>query len=163
MIVSALHPDLAIIAPLLGSWTGAGHGEYPTIESFDYVETVTFGHVGKPFLAYGQRTRNRVTDLPMHAETGYWRCPSPGRLEVVLTHPTGITEIEEGTVDANPDRSIEIELATVNVSISSTAKHVSEIRRSILLDGDQLSYRVSMAAVGLPLQHHLAATLTRTE
>lgn len=161
--MSALHPDLAIIAPLLGSWTGAGHGEYPTIESFDYVETVTFGHVGKPFLAYGQRTRNRVTDLPMHAETGYWRCPSPGRLEVVLTHPTGITEIEEGTVDANPDRSIEIELATVNVSISSTAKHVSEIRRSILLDGDQLSYRVSMAAVGLPLQHHLAATLTRTE
>lgn len=161
-----LHPDLLPVATLLGTWTGRGDGEYPTIEPFHYAETVTFGHVGKPFLAYTQRTRELLPDdslgLPLHAEAGYWRFPVPGRAELVVGHPTGIAEVEEGTVEADGDH-LTIRLASTGVTRSSSAKSVTAVERWFRVDGDVLEYRVSMAAVGLPLRHHLAATLFRDD
>jgi hypothetical protein len=158
-----LHESLAHVAMLLGSWSGTGHGEYPTIEPFRYTETITFGHVGKPFLAYGQRTRALVDGspgLPLHAESGYWRFPSTGRVEVVIVHPTGVTEIEEGTLTLDGGAMV-VELATSTVGLTATAKSVAAVERSFRIEGDRLDYTVRMAAVGLPLQHHLAATLYR--
>jgi hypothetical protein len=156
-----LHPDLELFAGLLGSWSGRGEGHYPTIESFSYDETITFGHVGKPFLAYSQRTRSTgESPLPLHAETGYWRAPTPGRVELVLAHPTGVTEIEEGTVDV-VDGVLVIDLATMSVGLSSSAKRVDALARRFEVRGDTMTYDVSMAAVGEPLTHHLRATLHR--
>ena len=160
-----VHPQLTSVAALLGTWTGRGRGEYPTIEPFEYAESITFAHVGKPFLAYTQRTRSlgnpSAPPQPMHAETGYWRFPDTGRVEVVLSHPTGVVEIEEGTLTVRLDGSLVIDLATTTVAMTSTAKNVSALQRRFVVHGDVLDYSVAMSAVGMPLHHHLSATLYR--
>ena len=155
-----LHPSIAILAPLLGTWTGRGSGDYPTIDDFGYLEEVTFGHVGKPFLSYTQRTRSE-DGAPMHAETGYLRVPSAGHAELVLAQPSGVTEVDEGTVSTDGGVLV-IELSSTSVGLTSTAKEVLSVARSIRVDGDELTYTLLMGAMGLPLQHHLTATLHRT-
>ncbi|WIM88423.1 FABP family protein [Candidatus Mycobacterium wuenschmannii] len=155
-----LHPNLHHLAPLLGTWQGRGAGEYPTIESFDYLEEVTFSHVGKPFLIYGQKTKAAADGAPLHAEAGYLRVPRYNEIELVLAHPSGITEIEVGRYIADGD-TIELEMSTTQVAMTPSAKEVTSLGRRFRVHGDELSYSLEMAAVGQPLQHHLSATLHR--
>lgn len=145
---------------LLGTWRGTGDGSYPTIDPFGYHEEVTFGHVGKPFLAYSQKTRHVDTGLPLHAETGYWRPVGDGRFEVVLSHPTGILESLAGDFEATPDGGV-FDLRCDAVTRTETAVDVGETRRRFVVAGNTLTYDFSMAAVGLELTHHLSASLER--
>jgi hypothetical protein len=155
-----LHPDVEALAPLLGTWAGRGEGKYPTIQTFEYLEEVVFTHVGKPFLVYAQKTKAVADGRPLHAETGYLRAPQPGRVELVLAHPNGITEIDTGTYSVTGD-VIQIELFSTTIGLAPTAKQVTELGRSLRFEGDELSYTMRMGAVGQPLQDHLMAELHR--
>lgn len=152
-----LHPDCRPLAALLGTWRGRGRGDYPTIEAFSYLEVVTFGHVGKPFLTYTQRTRDALDGSPRHSETGYWRCVGDGRIEVVLAHPSGVTTIEEGRVEGDT-----IRLVTTAIGLSATAKNVERLERTFTVGTNRLTYTVDMAAMGRPLTRHLDAELERS-
>jgi hypothetical protein len=152
----SMHEALERLQGLLGSWEGEGRGDYPTISPFAYAEEVVFGHVGKPFLTYRQRTWDLTTGAPLHAEAGYLRATGPDRVEFVLAHPTGIVEVEEGQLADGVLR-----IATTSVGRSSTAKEVRSLRRELRWTTDQLDYDLWMAHADTPETHHLAATLYR--
>lgn len=154
----ALHPNLEPLADLIGSWAGDGHGEYPTINDFDYREEITFADVGKPFLVYTQRTWN-AAGAPMHTETGYLRAPAPGRVEFVLAQPTGQTESGEGMLRVD-EGVLQLSLEAT-VTNTSTAKQVDATRRGYRLVGDELLTHFDMAAVGQEMTRHLTSTLAR--
>lgn len=155
-----LHPDVAHLACLLGTWRGKGAGVYPTIESFDYYEEITIGHVGKPFLAYSQKTRHAVSNLPLHAETGYLRPVGNDHVELVIAQPTGIIEVHEGVFNPS-DQGGSFAFASTQVVLTPTARPVESVTRSIEVVGDLMTYELDMAAVGQHLQHHLSARLER--
>jgi THAP4-like, heme-binding beta-barrel domain len=153
-----VHPDLEALAVLIGEWHGAGRGAYPTINDFEYREETTFGHVGKPFLTYSQRTWRLPTEEPSHSEVGYWRPQPDGRVELVVAHPSGIVEVAEGTMRAG-----HIELTSTTVAGTGSAKEVTALRRVIDVSDNTLRYQTEMAAVGEPLGFHLEAELQRIE
>jgi len=152
----SLHPDITPLAFLLGRWAGEGEGRYPTIEPFAYGEEITLSHVGKPYLAYFQRTWSLDDGRPLHAETGYWRCPAAGHVELVVAHPNGIAEVGEG-----PLTGTSVEVSSTALSRTTTAKEVTAVVRRVRGDGDRLTYELDMAAVGVALSSHLRATLHR--
>ena len=160
-----LHADVELWGRLLlGRWVGEGEGVYPTIERFRYREEVVLGHVGKPFLAYRQATVNLATGLPAHAEAGYLRGVGPGRVELVLAHPSGIAEVADGTVSVTPAAGgVSLHLRSTDVTRTPTAKQVDTVERTITVEGDTLHYTLLMGAVGEPHQLHLTATLHRTD
>jgi THAP4-like, heme-binding beta-barrel domain len=151
-----LHPDVEVLAFLLGTWRGEGRGSYPTIESFEYGEEAAFGHVGKPFLSYTQRTWALGDSRPLHSESGYLRPQPEGRIELVLAQPSGLVEVDEGVV-----RGGHVDLTSTLVARTSSAKEVTEVRRVLDVDGDVMRYQLDMAAVSQPRQFHLEAELRR--
>jgi len=159
-IPSDLHADVIPIAFLLGHWQGNGQGDYPTIDAFSFGQEIAFTHDGRPFLHYFSRTWLLDDDgnevRPLALETGFFRPQSDGVLEVVLTHPTGYSEIYYGQVDG-----AKIELATDAVARTGTAKEYTAGHRLYgLVEGDLL-WTFDMAAMGQPLQSHLWGRLRR--
>lgn len=156
-----LPPPLDTLSFLVGTWAGRGAGDYPTVHPFAYVEEITFGASGKPFLTYVQRTVSDDDERrPLHGETGFWRCPRPGAVEAVIAHPTGITEVAEGTVTHEGARTVLV-LRTTAVGATASAKAVTAVERRLVHDDGTLAYELAMAAVGQPLVFHLRASLRR--
>jgi len=174
----SLHPHLVPVQSLLGTWRGRGRGEFPTLQSFEYNEDVTFtlATAGRPVLAYNQVTSHPVTHRTLHCESGFWRLSGQQRIELIITQVSGINEVDEGHItrsDAealgNGSVNITVESRSIQRSSSAKAPHVSSIRREFSLlpsagpgTPATLQYTVSMSTDNITtLTRHLTATLIK--
>ncbi|MGW7352899.1 FABP family protein [Streptomyces sp. NPDC054784] len=171
----APHPLVAPLAALLGTWRGRGSGGYPTLDGeFDYEQEVVFRHDGRPFLQYEARAWLLGPDgaplRPSARESGWWRLLPEGRVEALVTQPTGVAEIavggvttSDGTDGGDGDGDVLfVDLVTGHVALAPTAKQVDATRRRYTLTATgTLDFTHDLAAVGQPLQHHLTARLRR--
>ena len=155
-----LHPLCGPVVWLLGTWQGNGHGDYPTIDAYEFGQELVFQQDGRPFFHYFSRSwvldaeGNKVREAAQ--ETGFLRCLPEGKLELVLSHNTGFTEIWYGVADGG-----KMELHTAGVGYSETAKEVTAGHRLYgNVEGDLL-YAYDMEAMGQELQPHLWARLQR--
>lgn len=148
---------------LEGTWQGEGQGGYPTIDPFDYRETLVFTRKNDSTLAYDQRTEKRMdrTDeyIPSHWENGFISVLENGDLELVNAQSGGRGEVLTG-------HHIEvvgpiIRLYFVSKTLMNDERMVSTARR-FELDGDQLHYEMEMSTSKIDkLTQHLAITLER--
>jgi THAP4-like, heme-binding beta-barrel domain len=150
-----LPPAVEPLSFLLGTWTGQGRGAYPTIDDFVYAEETTFLCPGKPVVAYRQQTWVPPGGPPSHAEVGYLR-PVPDAVELVLAQPSGVVEMSRGTLNGT-----RLELVTLTVVTTPTAKSVGEVRRVYERRGEILRTRLDMAAVAQRLGFHCESELRR--
>jgi hypothetical protein len=157
----SLHPLCAPVAFLLGEWRGEGHGGYPEMQPFRYGEEMRVWHVGKPYLAFEQRTwqldDGGQPGRLLHGESGYLRCLDEGRLELAVAMAPGHVEVSAGRVEGS-----RISLDSLGVLDVPSAASVSAVKRAWWLDGELLRYDVEMAALDQPMSWHLTAELRRT-
>jgi hypothetical protein len=157
-----LHPDCGPIAWMLGTWRGNGHGDYPTIEPYEFGQELVFQQDGRPFLHYFSRAwildaeGNKVREAAQ--ETGFVRCLPEGKIEMVLSHNTGFVEVWHG--ELHPDQP-RFEIVTDAIARTGTAKDYSAGKRLYgYVEGDLL-YAYDMAAMGQEIQPHTWAQLQR--
>lgn len=160
--------ELAHLSWLLGSWSGVGLGHYPTIEPFRFFQEATFAHDGRPFLSY--HSRSWLLDdagerlRPSGTEVGYLRPRPDNEVELLLQHPTGISEVWYGRVEVTDlvDATVtgaRMELTTDGIMRTQSAKEVNAGHRLYGLVAGELLWTYDMAAVGEPIQNHLSARL----
>jgi hypothetical protein len=143
-------------AALAGTWRGTGRGEYPTITGFDYAEELTITPVpGRPVAHWRSTTRDAASGEPRHAESGFLRATASA-VELVVAHSFGIVEATSGSFDGAL-----LDVRSTGMLGTASAKQVDAVERRYQLDGDSLGYEIAMAAVGLPMTHHLTASLRR--
>ena len=148
---------------LVGEWSGRGKGEFPTIEPFEYLETLTFAGDHRPFVHYEEQTQRRnsgqVDYIPSHWESGFIRLLPNGEVELINTQGSGRLERLAGSLEATETGLI---LRLQSTAFLNDARMV-ETSRTISVDGNRMHYTQTMQTTAVPgPAHHTEANLIRT-
>ena len=149
---------------LEGMWTGQGRGEYPTISSFDYHETLIFTRRNDNSLAYEQRTQKRYDGqrdwLVSHWENGFIRILENGELELVNAQSGGRSEVLVGRIEVLGS-SIRIHFRSKTIT---NDPRLLCTERIFEVEGESLRYEMGMQTTSVDgLVHHLKIELNRVE
>lgn len=149
-----------LVAELVGSWSGGGSGDYPTIEAFRYREKTSFTpRDDHPALLFEQRTWRQTSEdeVPSHWETGLMRLHSDETVRFTNAQG-GRGETMIGSW-AGTDGVWEIRLSSTGFSGDDRVVGAS---RLIRVGGDRLDYEMYMETTTThEMSLHLKGSLTR--
>ena len=152
------------LSALEGTWAGRGSGRYPTIESFDYEETVRFEReITEPLTHYEQKTRLIPSGEPSHWESGFIRQMEGDAVEILNSQNSGRVEVLRGRWTIDAQSPTELHFTFDSVALENDPRLV-RTRRIWTVRDDTLRYEVLMATRTTPepkLETHLQAVLTR--
>ena len=153
---------LRVLTMLEGKWMGEGQGDFPTIDSFDYQETLTFERRDETSLFYQQRTEKRSKGKSVyqtsHWESGFLRILDNGIIEWSNSQSGGRTEILVGIPEIDDDL---IRMELTSQALTNDERMVSSARM-IEVGSGILKYQMGMQTTRVEkLTPHLAATLYR--
>jgi hypothetical protein len=154
---------------LVGTWRGEGVGAVPGGggPDYPYAEELRIFDDGSPGLVYESRVTSVEDGRWLHSESGWWRSLEPSQdgtipVELVLTRPTGVTEILIGHLSKGAVGE-QVELASDVVARTPTAPAFTADKRLYAIRGGKLMYAIDLAAGDSGLAPHLAAALDRAE
>ena len=105
-----IQETLGRLAPLIGQWTGRGRGGFPTLEGFDYAETLgVYRDQDAPYLTYEQGTElvdpQGRSIRKSHWEAGVLRPLEDGSIELACVQGSGRVEVLRGKLLAQASQS----------------------------------------------------------
>ncbi len=154
MTTDVLHPDLAALSWLVGSWTGEGRGLWSGDPGFEFVDQISFEHDGRPLLVYHERTL-RPDGVPSHAEAGFLTAAGDGVFHWTIAEPNGITEVLVGSFVTGA-----LELDTTEIGHTPTTDDVTSVRRRLSpAAGGGLRIEVAVGVNGKPPTPHTESVL----
>lgn len=154
--------DQELLGMLIGEWSGTGLGEFPTIEAFEYQETISFAGDHRPFLHYEQKTKRRnvgqMEYKPSHWESGFLRLLSNGEVELINAQGSGRLERLAGRLEETETGLV---LRLQSTAFLNDPRMVST-SRIITLDGNNMHYIQTMYTTAVPgPAPHVEARLKR--
>ena len=161
---------IELASGLVGTWSGHGEGEYPTISPFRYEEEIVFSRprADKPFLSYSQQTwkAHGARENGMHFESGFLRAFPDRVCELVIAQASGMAEIGKGSIEEAEDGTIKVEVECGGVMRGERNKEpkTEMVVRRFQLKVDVLTYDLLMSTSTTPaLSHHLHGELRRNK
>jgi hypothetical protein len=165
---SSASPCEQFIASILGTWTGTGTVQFPTMGT----NTVGFLHdavFAKPpmktkqeFTMSSTTTRNAKNPaMGMHFDNGFLRCiDAESAVSWVLSHNSGNTEALVGKVQPGAKRAV-FESQHSMGGIAGEPETVAT-KREISVDGNSMSQKFYMATKNVPqMTLHLVSELRK--
>jgi THAP domain-containing protein 4 len=151
-----------VFGRLEGTWRGDGSGYFPTIEAFDYRETLTFERRDETTIFYEQRTEKRLRGqtafLTSHWESGFLRALEGESLELTNAQSGGRSEVLMGAIELTDGI---IRLNFVSKALTNDERMVASMR-TFEIENDTLRYQMKMRTTRVAeLTPHLEAVLRR--
>lgn len=165
---------LSLMEYMEGTWVGHGVGEYPPhVPRFQFLHEFVVEKAvphGPRDLVWSFRsvTMHPETRAGLRSEQGYMRFhPSAidhGRVEIVVTSPTGLCEVNEGTYNQD-SFDVWTRYGGLSRPQSASRPYVTEVRRWCEIrpqnDPMTMEYRVEVATERTPMQQHLLSRLQK--